>query len=72
MRGGVPLAARLGLARLPATSSMGVRKVYGAQAIQRVVTDNRKGKRYGNTSRYFPHQGPRECARRVRQMAARG
>jgi len=63
-RGKFGMAAALAL-----LSSTSVRKVYGASAIQRVVTDSRKGKRYGNTSRYQPHQGPRECARRVRQMA---
>lgn len=36
-------------------------------------TNNKKGpkKARRSNSRYTPHQGPKECARRVRQMRAR-
>lgn len=45
------------------------RKVYGAENIRRVITQTRKGKYEAfRTSKYMPHQGPREKARRCRQM----
>lgn len=44
------------------------RRIFDYHNIKHAVTQARKGKYYGNTSCYMPHQGKRECARRRRQM----
>lgn len=51
-----PLLA-ISLANLAATSLGGGNELYAA----------RKVRRYYGCSKYMPHQGKRECARRVRQ-----
>lgn len=56
-------AALLGLAA--AESS----RVYGAENIQRVITQAKKNRRYVRMSGTMPHQGKREIARRLRQCA---
>lgn len=56
-------------AAMASVAMMGSR-VFGASAISHVVTQNQKsGKRLVNRSRYTPHQGEREIARRLRQAA---
>lgn len=51
-----------------ALSEQKSRRIYGAANIAEAIKHTLKGKRYGNTSRYMPHQGERECARRRRAM----
>lgn len=45
-------------------------RIYGDANIRAMIQQTRKrGKKLINRSRYMPHQGPREIARRQRQAA---
>lgn len=58
------------MAAAMASVALGATRVFGASNIAYVTTQNQKNaKKLTNRSRYTPHQGEREIARRVRQAA---
>ena len=60
------IGSGIGLA-LASLASLHTSRVYGAESIRYAVRQSMKGRVYGNTSRYMPHQGEQEIARRLRQ-----
>ena len=60
-------AANIG-AGLERIGMMHAHRIFGHENIRATIAQTRKnGKKLINRSRYMPHQGPREIARRLRQ-----